>query len=194
MAYGGAGKEMSDPVNEAFRKVIQEIYWTDTLEEAESILVEYLNLIDEDLKEYLLEKRRRICEDPTSVIELVRLNTAAEVVDSAEAAKILLTKSLIESGFLFQCTPTWSKLDNKTKAWILAPLYRASYGLELALKNWPKSVDEAHLDNAIKMASIALERAEELGILDEFREYVDSIVDELSSDDDGGRMRPEFLG
>lgn len=184
---------MSDPVNEAFKKVIQEIYWTETLEEAEEVLLEYLNMIDEDLREYLLEKRKKICNDPTSVIELVRLNTAAEVADSAQAAKILLTKSLIESGFLFQCTPTWAKLDNKTKAWILAPLYKASYGLELALKEWPKKVDEDHLDNAIKMASIALERAEEIGVLDEFKEYVDNVVDELASDEDG-KEKPKFLG
>lgn len=185
---------MSDPVNEAFRSVVQELYWTDTLEEAEAKLAEYLNMIDEDLRAYLLEKRKKICGDPASVIELVRLNTAAEVADSAQAAKILLTKSLVESGFLFQCTPTWSKLDNKTKAWILAPLYKASYGLELALKNWPKSIDEVHLDNAIKMASIALERAEEIGILEEFKEYVDEVVDELADDDDGETTRAGFLG
>ncbi|MEB3807110.1 MAG: hypothetical protein GSR73_06320 [Desulfurococcales archaeon] len=187
---------MANPVNEAFRKVIQELYWTETLEEAESLLEEYLEMIDSDLREYLLEKRKRICEDPTTVIELVRLNTAAELADSTQTAKVLLTKSLIESGFLFQCTPKWSSLDNKTKARILAPLYRASYGLELALRNWPNDIDEIHLDNAIKMASIALERAEEIGVLDEFREYVDKIVETLEANDetDGSEERPEYLG
>ena len=187
---------MNNPVNEAFKRVIQELYWTETLEEAERILESYLNTIDDDLREYLLEKRRKICEDPMTVIEIIRLNTAAEIADSAQAAKILLTKSLIESGFLFQCTPKWSTLDNRTKAWILAPLYKASYGLELALRDWPSRIDEVHLNNAIKMASIALERAEELGILDEFRDYVDSIVEELEVSDDtnGSGERPEYPG
>ncbi len=178
---------MADPIAEAFRNVVQEVYWTESLEEAEKILEDYLNMIDDDLREILLEQRRRICEDPASVIELVRLNAIAEIADSEDLSKIILTKSMIESGFLFQCTRRWSTLDNATKSKILAPLYKASYGFELAMKNWPGSIDQVHLDIALQMASIALERADQLGILDEFREYIDSIVERLVEDEADGQ-------
>ena len=174
---------MSDPVSQAFKRIIQEIYWVEDLDEAEEKLYEYLNMIDEDLREYLLEKRRRVCNNPLVVIEVARLNTAAEVADTTEAAKILLTKSIVESGFLLQCTKTWQKLSNREKARILAPLYKASYGLELALRDWPDKTDPIHLDHALRMASIALERADDKGLLDEFREYVDNIIEKYVNED-----------
>jgi Cft2 family RNA processing exonuclease len=169
---------LPDPVSEAFRKVIQEIYWIEDLEEAERTLKKYLDMIDPDLREYLLEKREKLCRDPLAIIEVLRLSTAAEIADTTEAAKVLLTKRLVDSGFLLQCTPTWRKLSNSEKAKILVPLYKASYGLELALRDWPNKVDELHLDYALKMATAALDRAEEKGLLDEFKEYVDKIVEE----------------
>jgi len=170
---------LSDPVAQAFRKVITEIYWTDTLEEAEEILESYLDMIDEDLREVLLSRRRKICENPEHLIEIVRLEAAAELADNQEFSKLLLAKSIVESGFLFQCTPKWAELSNKEKARILAPLYKASYGLELALRDWPKKIDTFHLDHAFEMAAIALQRAEEMGILDQFKEYVDKMAEKL---------------
>ncbi len=174
---------MSHPVSQVFRKIMQEIYWTENLIEAERRLKEYLDMIDDDLREYLLEEREKVCNNPLTVIELVRLNTAAEVADTEEAAQVLLTKSLVESGFLLQCTPTWKKLSNEEKARILAPLYKASYGLELALRDWPNRIDRLHLNHALKMASTALERAEEKGLLEEFKDYVDMIIEEYSGDE-----------
>ena len=176
---------MSDPISHAFRKIIQEIYWIEDLGEAERTLKKYLDMIDPDLREYLLEKREKLCKDPLAIIEVLRISTAAEVADTTEAAKILLTKSLVDSGFLFQCTPKWQKLSNEEKAKILAPLYKASYGLELALREWPDRVDELHLDYALKMVTIALDIAEEKGILEEFKEYVDKIVEEYVGEGDG---------
>ena len=168
---------MADPVAEAFRKIIQEIYWIDDLEEAEERLEEYLSMIDEDLREILLEKRRRLCNDPLAVIELVRLDAAASSINDNETVqKILLVKTMVETGFLLQCTETWSRMGPKEKARILAPLYRASYGLELALKGWPKTIDTAQLDHAFRMATIAMERADEIGLLEEFEEYVERVL------------------
>jgi len=169
---------LSDPVSLVFRKIIKEIYWIEDLDEAEAILKEYLDMIDPDLREYLLEKREKICENPLHIIEVLRLSTAAEIADTKEAAKVLLTKSLVDSGFLLQCTPTWQKLSNSEKAKLLAPLYKASYGLELALREWPDRIDELHLDYALKMASIALDIAEEKGLLEEFKDFVEKLVDE----------------
>ncbi len=170
---------MTDPISEAFRRVIQEIYWVDDLEEAEEILTRYLEMIDDDLREVLLEKRRAICSDPTAVIELAKIDAVAQTTDDSTTSKILVAKAMIDSGFLLQCTKGWAKLDPRTKASILAPLYRASYGLELALRNWPKSIDEVQLDHAFRMATIALERAEELGLIDEFNKYLDEMLERL---------------
>jgi len=175
---------LSDPVAQAFRKVISEVYWTDTLEEAEEILHSYLEMIDDDLREVLLKRRRKICENPENIIEIVRLEAAAELADNKEFSKLLLTKSIVESGFLFQCTPKWSQLDNREKARILAPLYKASYGLELAVRDWPKRIDTFHLDHAFRMAAIALERAEEMGILDEFKEYIDDMIEKMQAEEE----------
>jgi len=170
---------LSDPVSEAFRKIIQEIYWVDDLEEAEHILEEYLSMIDADLRTLLLEKRREICSSPRVALELANLESMLQTTEAADdetATKILLAKSMVDVGLLLQCTRSWSKMSPREKAYILAPLYKASYGLELALRSLPERVDERHLDYAVEMAEIALERAEERGLLDELEEHIDNLL------------------
>ncbi len=174
-------REREDPITKAFTDLIQEIYWTETLEEAEEILARHLEEMDEDLRSILLERRKKICENPEYAIEVIRLQAASDLADTELTAKLLLAKSLISAGFLMQCTPTWSKLSPREKARILAPLYKASYGLDLAVKKWPSSVDERHLDYSLNMMQIAYERAEALGIVEELSGYLEKVAEKLAS-------------
>ncbi len=174
---------MADPITEAFQKIIQEIYWIEDLEEAERILAEHLEMIDDDLREVLLERRRKICSDPLRVIELAHIEALIQSTDDTLTSKILMTKSMVESTLLLQCTKSWSKLTPREKARILAPLYKASYGLELALRGWPKHIDEILLDNALQMAATAWERAEEKGLVNELEEFLEKLMENV----EGGR-------
>jgi len=170
---------LSDPVSEAFRKIIQEIYWMEDLEEAERVLEDYLSMIDSDLRALLLERRREICSSPRIALELANLESllqSAAAADDETSTKILLAKSMVDVGLLLQCTRSWSTMGPREKAHILAPLYKASYGLELALRGLPERIDERHLDYAMEMAGLALERAEERGLLDELEEHIDSLL------------------
>ena len=174
-------REREDPITRAFTELIQEIYWTETLEEAEEILAQHLEEMDADLRSILLERRKRICSNPEYAIEVIRLQAASDLADTELTAKLLLAKSLISAGFLMQCTPSWSKLPPREKARILAPLYKASYGLELAVKNWPSRVDERHLDYALDMMQVAYERAESLGIVEELSSYLEKVAERIAS-------------
>ncbi|MCE4599446.1 MAG: hypothetical protein F7C81_04525 [Desulfurococcales archaeon] len=168
-----------DPIDKAFQDVIQEVYWSEPLEEAEEILREKLETMDEDLRELLLKRRREFCNNPSAVVEVIRLEAAAEAAETELMSRILLARSLIGAGFLMQCTEKWANIDAKTKASILAPLYKAAYGLDLATRRWPESIDEVHLDYAIKMLDKALERAEEHGIIAELRKFIEKTAEKL---------------
>ncbi|MCE4612410.1 MAG: hypothetical protein F7C07_01065 [Desulfurococcales archaeon] len=163
----------ADPIEESMRSIIQEIYWADSLEDAVSTLARYLESIDEDLRELLLARRREICEDTSAVIEVLRLEAAAEEADLEVASKLLFAKSLVAAGFLMQCTSKWERLSPSEKAEILAPLYRAAYGIELSLRGWPERIDENHLDHALDMIGVAMERAERKGITRELRAFIE---------------------
>lgn len=53
-----------DPVAESFRRIVEEIYWQESLEEAERTLEERIRNMDRDLRELLLERRREYCGGP----------------------------------------------------------------------------------------------------------------------------------
>ncbi len=168
-----------NPIDKAFQDIIQEIYWSESLEEAEEILREKLESMDEDLREILLKRRREFCSNPSAVIEVIRLEAAAEAAETEIISRILLARSLIGAGFLMQCTDKWSRLNATDKAHILAPLYKAAYGLDLATRRWPESIDEVHLDYAMKMLDKALERAEKQGIVAELRKFIEETAEKL---------------
>ena len=168
-----------NPIDKSFMELIEEIYWTEPLEEAERLLAEKLEEMDEDLRELLLERRRKLCSDKNNILEVVRLEAMAEAAETATLAKLLLARSLLGAGFLMQCTLKWSRLAPREKARILAPLYKAAHGLDLALRKWPSSIDENHLEYAINMLDKALERAQELGVWDELREFMERMVREI---------------
>ncbi len=170
---------MGDPIAAAFRKIIEEIYWVDDLKEAEEILEKYLKNMDEDLREVLLERRREICNGNDAVINLIKLDALAEAAEEDQVRDALTLRSMIDTLFLSQCTQKWSELDPKQKAWILAPLYRASYGLELAMKKWPESVDSVHLENVEKNLNIAFERARSISVIKELTEFLDKKAKEV---------------
>ncbi|MEB3859781.1 MAG: hypothetical protein LRS43_01065 [Desulfurococcales archaeon] len=162
-----------DPVEESMRTIIQEIYWSEPLDEAVKTLARYLESMDEDLRELLLSRRRELCQDSSAVIEVLRLEAAAEEADLEVASKLLFAKSLVAAGFLMQCTRKWEKLSPPEKAEILAPLYKAAYGIELSLRDWPERVDERHLDYALDMLEIAMEKAEKKSITRELRAFIE---------------------
>ncbi len=97
----------SDPIGEVFQRLIEEIYWVETLEEAERILAEKLRLLDEDLREVLLEKRRVYCRDIQSISEPIQLQFVAEQEQDEGLKALLSIRSLISTGYLLQCTPSW---------------------------------------------------------------------------------------
>ncbi|MCE4603511.1 MAG: hypothetical protein F7B20_00915 [Aeropyrum sp.] len=168
-----------DPVAESFRRIVEEIYWQESLEEAERTLEERIRNMDRDLRELLLERRREYCGDPKSVLSVLSLEALLSSDDNADSTekKLAVLKAMVSSAFLLQCTPTWQELDSEEKAWILAPLYRASYGLELASKG--SHVDEFHLSHAVEMLEIALQRAEMLGLIEEMREHIEKLASKL---------------
>lgn len=176
-----------DPVSEAFARIIDEIYWEEDLAVAERRLAKFLESIDDDLRELLLERRRKICSDPSVIIEAVRLETmATEAGLESPAARLLFAKSLLNTGFLIQCTPTWGRLTPREKARILVAMYRASKALELAAKRFP-DVDELHLSHAEEMIELAARRAEEYGLIQELREHIARLADRLSRREEGRR-------
>ncbi len=166
---------VASPIQEVFERIIEEIYWVDSLEEAEEILASYLEKIDNDLRGVLLEERRKICGNPDVVLEIVKVDALSESVEDEETRGLLLLKSLIDLLFLAQCTGTWAKLSQREKATILAPLYKAYYGFKLASKNWPESIDKIHLREAYRMIDVAYEKAEEAGIIGEIFEVIDRL-------------------
>jgi hypothetical protein len=168
----------SDPIGEVFQKLIEEIYWVETLEEAERILAEKLKLLDEDLREVLLEKRRVYCNDVQSISEPIQLQFVAEQENDNQIKVILNIRSLISTGYLLQCTPSWQKMDPETKARFLAPLYRASYAFEL----FAKTGDKKYLADAEKMLNILFERSKEHGLLKELNTHIEGILNEYYED------------
>ena len=170
---------MASPIQEAFNRIIREIYWEDSLEEAERRLASYLERMDEDLREVLLEQRRRFCNDPENIINIIRIEALSEAAEDDKTKEVLLLMSMIDALFLAQCTPAWARLAPREKARILAPLYRAWYGLRLATMNWPGRVDVLHLRHAYKMIDIAYERADERGILEQLYKYMERMSEKL---------------
>lgn len=169
----------ADPVEEAFEKLMGELYWVESLEEAEERLAEFLESMDPDLREMLLERRRRLCSDSWRVASIL-----GSLVSAAEGAKarpgresrLALVSSMVASAYLMQCTRKWATLDPRTKAEVLAPLYRASYALKLAARQG----GEGPLEEAERMLEHALSRAYELGILDELREFIARVADSIA--------------
>ena len=166
---------MASPIHDAFNKLIEELYWTDSLEESEERLAVHLEMIDDDLREVLLSERRKFCEDPESIIRIVRLEALAEDAHDEDLSSLLLLQSLIDLLLLAQCTSSWTKMTPREKAKILAPLYRAIYGLKLAGKNYPSSVDKMHLKEAYHMIEIAYARAEKIGLLGEVHDKIEEL-------------------
>lgn len=168
----------SDPIGEVFQKLIEEIYWVETLEEAERILAEKLRLLDEDLREVLLERRRVFCNDVQSISEPIQLQFVAEQENDNQMKVLLNIRSLISTGYLLQCTPSWHRMNPETKAKFLAPLYRASYAFELFIKTG----DKKYLSDAEKMLNILFERSKEHGLLKELNEHIEGVLNDYYED------------
>ncbi|BAN90901.1 hypothetical protein [Aeropyrum camini] len=170
-----------DPISEAFREVLEEIYWQESLEDAERRLEELISSMDEDLRELLLEKRREYCSNPEAVVSILSLEALLSSEDlrglGQEYKQAMIAKAMINAAFLIQCTPTWGELAPDEKAWVLAPLYKASYGIELALRG--EGVDKLHLNHALEMLETALARAEMLGLVEEMREHIETMAEKL---------------
>lgn len=167
----------SDPVARAFEELVAELYWAEDLREAEERLEEFIRGMDEDLRELLLERRKRICSNP----ELVsRAGAALQGLEPSTlkslpgdlGVKASVIAALVNALFLVQCTPTWSRMDPDSKARILAPLYRASYALRLASRGGGDTA--ALIEEAVDMASIALDRISRAGLLEEMEALASS--------------------
>ena len=175
----------ADPIETAFRGVLGEVYWSETLEEAEEKLAGFLRSMDEDLREVLLERRRRFCSDKRRIAGM--LAALAEAEEAMEAggpegstARAAFVGMLVASSYIMQCTPTWQTMEPERKARILAPLYRASYAYE----QYTRTGREEYLDEAARMVMIALRRAARMGVLDEVRDFVQEVIEELGLDDE----------
>ncbi len=167
----------TDPIDQAFRNIMEKIYWIEDSNEAEKELVKWLNKMDEDLKNLLLERRKKYCGNPMSIMEVIGLQNYLDQNEENKKDieyKIAMAKELIDMGLLLQCLQVWNDMEPKIKAKVLAPLYKASYAYELALKNGLNDIDETHLNKSIEMAEEALERADDLGLLSELRSYLES--------------------
>jgi len=175
-----------DPILEAFGRVISEVYWVENLGEAEEKLASFLENLDDDIREVLLERRRRICSDPESVLEAARLEAVALEVGGEDEllARFLMARSMLATLYLAQCTPGWQRMKPREKARILAPMYRASKALELAAQNLP-GIDEERLGEAEKMIEEAAKRMDREGLLDELRSYIESVIAVLGVRDEG---------
>ncbi len=169
-----------DPVEEAFEKLMGELYWVESLEEAIEKLAGFLESMDPDLREMLLERRKKLCSDAWRVASilgsLVQAAEGARLSPGAES-RLAFVSSMVASAYLMQCTRKWQKLDPRTKAEVLAPLYRASYALKMAQRD-PEN--EALIDEAERMLEHALSKAYALGILDELREFIARVADNIT--------------
>ncbi|MCE4628552.1 MAG: hypothetical protein F7C34_05355, partial [Desulfurococcales archaeon] len=170
---------VASPIQEAFGRLIEEIYWIESLEEAERVLGDRLEALDPDLREILLEERKKLCNDPNIVIEIIRLEALADSAEAADLKEVLLLRSLLDMLFLVQCSPKWAEMGPREKAHVLAPLYKAWHGLKLALKNYPNSVDRMHLNIAYTMAEEAYERADKLGLIHDVYKLLERLSEEI---------------
>ena len=170
---------MASPIQEAFGRLIEEIYWIEDLEEAEHVLAERLEALDPDLREVLLEERKKICSDPNVLVEIIRLEALADSAEAADLREILLLRSILDMLFLVQCSPKWARMGAREKAHVLAPLYKAWHGLKLALKNYPSTIDKMHLSIAYTMAEEAYERADKLGLINDVYKLLEKLGEEL---------------
>ncbi len=168
----------ADPISEAFERFISELYWSESLEEAEEKLENFIENMDEDLREVLLERRRAICSDRDLIARtgliLADLEISKDEFEALEdlAVRATVVTALVNALFLVQCTPSWSRISPGEKARVLAPLYRASYALKLAARN--RDAAERLIDEAMDMASLALDRVSELGLLEEMEDLAAS--------------------
>ena len=169
---------MVSPIHDAFNRIIQEIYWIEDLDEAEDTLAKYLEQIDPDLRAVLLDERKKICNNPEIVLELIRIDALADSVGEKSIRELLLLQSLVDMLFLVQCSPKWARLGPREKARILAPLYKAFYGMRLAAKRYP-NIDEIHLSVAFTMAEEAYERADRMGLVDDVYGLINRFSEEL---------------
>jgi len=177
---------LASPIQEAFNKIIEEIYWIEDLDEAERVLSSHLEAMDEDLREILLEERRKICSDPEVVLNIVRLEVLADSTDNRNLREALLLKSLIEMLFLVQCSPKWARMGPREKARVLTPLYKAWHGLKLAMKNYPENIDKLHLSVAFTMAELAYERADREGLVSDIYRHIERMSEKLLQEEGRG--------
>ncbi len=169
---------VGDPIGDAFKSVVERIYWEESLERAEEILEDFIANMDEDIRELLLDRRKRICENPGD-LEDARLYLALQTVDDEKIVKLLELKLYIKSLFLIQCTSEWSSMSPKEKAHILTPLYKASYGVELAAREIESPLFDAHLDASVASLEEALRRISEAGLDAELERIVKKSIDNV---------------
>ena len=169
---------MGSVIDEVFDRIVEEVYWVESLEEAEEILASKLELMDEDLREVLLERRRKICGSPAHLSEPLRLQLIAEAEEDPRIKAILEVNSLLSLGYLLQCTPSWQRMGAREKSRYLAPLYRASHAVKLYIKTG----DARYLEDARNMVEIALKRAQEDGLIDELNRHAAPILEKAARD------------
>jgi hypothetical protein len=163
---------LSDPIEKAFEDFIAELYWSESLEEAEEKLEDFMRNMDRDLREALLERRRRICSNASLVARaggalkgIGALGLLPSNIPGELGVKARIVAAIVNALFLVQCAPRWQELDLKVKARILAPLYRAAYAMKLASR---AGGDPNRLvEEALEMAALALDRISREGLLEE---------------------------
>ncbi len=174
-----------DPIDAAFEEFVSQVFWVESLEEAVSLVEEFIREMDRDLREVLLERRKTLCSNDERIASNLKAAAMALLLEDDEdfEVRVLALEVLLSQAFLMQCTPSWSKLDPRSKASILAPLYRASYALKLASKDG----DARLLDEARRMLGEAYSSAQKLGVLEELEELAKRVLESTKGGGGGAR-------
>ncbi len=123
-----------------------EVYWAESRSEAEMIVAEMESAGLRPLK----------CGSSVAV--------AAEPLDYKLRAALLMAVALLE----LRCTRAWERLSMSERARLLAPLYKAVYGLYLASGSSGEA-RTAFYTHAVEMLREAIIEASRLGLLKELR-------------------------
>jgi hypothetical protein len=125
---------------------LEDVYWSESLEEA-----------------IILVKEMMALGSPMARCGAESL-VSRGLGDSGLDAALLMARALLAA----QCLSAWRLLDEDSKARVLAPLYKAIYGLHLASVS-EGGMRDAHYSHALEMLRVAIEEAGRLGLLRELK-------------------------
>lgn len=118
-----------DPIAQSFHENVVRRVAAMPEDEAIEWLARFIDEMDDDLKELLLERRRRLCSNlPEAVRQIEMMEAQALFIARIDRplSKMMLAKGALMTLYLAQCTEKWPKLTPRERAWILVPLYKAS--------------------------------------------------------------------